>query len=130
MSAKIENYGTWKGWKRGVTHIDLLEPRVRSLEGTMLAWSASTHGPVVATTIILPDLADSAAYAQWLPTTKGKFVMVSPMQSSCRPDTNWKSFGTQESYDKIIKERAANEDNWRKRVRKTGMTTDKLFFAV
>ena len=127
VSAKIENYGTWKGWKRGVTHIDLLEPRVRSLEGTMLAWSASTHGPVVATTIVLPDLADSAAYAQWLPTTKGKFVMVSPMQSSCRPDTNWRSFGTLESYDKIIKERVANEDNWRRRIRKTGMTTDKLF---
>src|SRR6185369_891022 len=27
VNAKIENYGTWKGWKRGVTHIDLLEPR-------------------------------------------------------------------------------------------------------
>jgi len=130
VNAKIENYGEWKGWKRGVTHIDLLEPRVRTLEGTMLAWSAATKAPVIATTIILPDLADSAAYIQWLPKTKGKFVMVSPMQSTCRPDTNWKGFGTPESFDKMQKERTANEDNWRKRISKTGMTTDKIFLQL
>ena len=49
IEAKKEQYGTWRGWKRGVSHIDLMRPRVRSLEGTMLAWSPGTNGkPVTA----------------------------------------------------------------------------------
>src|SRR5471032_1892909 len=38
IEAKREPYGTWRGWRRGASHIDLVEPRVRSLEGLMLAW--------------------------------------------------------------------------------------------
>ena len=37
IEAKRENYGTWRGWRRRVSHIDLVAPRTRSLEGTMLA---------------------------------------------------------------------------------------------
>src|SRR6188768_2458221 len=38
IDARREQYGTWRGWRRGVSHIDLITPRTRSLEGTMLAW--------------------------------------------------------------------------------------------
>ncbi|MCC7132946.1 MAG: peptidase M28, partial [Gemmatimonadales bacterium] len=37
IEAARETYGTWRGWRRGTSHIDLVSPRVRSLEGTMLA---------------------------------------------------------------------------------------------
>src|SRR5678816_159162 len=61
VPARNEQYGTWVGWRRGTTHIDLVQPRVRSLEGTMLSWSGGTGGkPVDAPTVILPDLADSS----------------------------------------------------------------------
>jgi hypothetical protein len=36
ISAKNEAYGTWRGWERGITHIDMLSPRVQSLKGTQL----------------------------------------------------------------------------------------------
>src|SRR5262245_38797445 len=39
IDARREQYGTWRGWRRGASHIDLVGPRTRSLEGTMLAWS-------------------------------------------------------------------------------------------
>src|SRR5262245_64775149 len=39
IEVRNEQYGTWKGWRRGITHIDLMTPRVRTLEGMMLAWS-------------------------------------------------------------------------------------------
>src|SRR5688500_1368875 len=39
IEARREQYGTWRGWRRGASHIDLVQPRVRSLEGMMLAWS-------------------------------------------------------------------------------------------
>lgn len=39
ISAKKENWGVWRGWERGISHIDMISPRIKSLEGTQLAWS-------------------------------------------------------------------------------------------
>src|SRR6185503_16766408 len=84
VKARNEQYGTWVGWRRGVTHVDLVQPRVRSLEGTMLAWSGGTGGkPVDAPTILLPDLADSDAFNAWLPNVRGRYVLVSYAQPTC-----------------------------------------------
>ncbi|HNQ28459.1 MAG TPA: peptidase M28, partial [Aquaticitalea sp.] len=44
IEAKNEQWGEWKGWERGVTHIDMVSPRVQTLAGTQLAWNPST-GP-------------------------------------------------------------------------------------
>ena len=63
VTARSEQYGTWIGWKRGPSHAELLAPRVRSLEGTMLAWSPGTKGkPVQGAPVILADPADSAGF--------------------------------------------------------------------
>ena len=42
MEAYKEQYGTWRGWERGISHIDLVSPRVRTLEGMAAAWSPAT----------------------------------------------------------------------------------------
>ncbi len=121
IPARIEKYGEWEGWDRGITHIDLLEPRVRTLEGTMKSWSPATKkGGVKATTIILPDLADSAAYAKWFPTVKGKFVLVSQPQPTGRPESVWKEFGTDASRDSMKALQDRIQENWRNRIRKAG----------
>jgi carboxypeptidase Q len=36
ITARAEQYGTWNGWRRGTMHADLLAPRARSLEGTLM----------------------------------------------------------------------------------------------
>ena len=43
IEARNEQFGTWRGWRRGYSHIDLVAPRVRSLEGTMLGYSPGTN---------------------------------------------------------------------------------------
>jgi carboxypeptidase Q len=105
IEARRENYGTWRGWDRGVTHVDMLSPWVKSLEATQLAFSPATKKPVKATTIIIPDLADSLAFQQWLPNVKGKFVLVAMPQPTGRPEYNWKEFATKASFDKMQKEK-------------------------
>ena len=71
IEAAAEQYGTWRGWERGISHIDLLQPRVRSLEGTMLAFSPGTKkGGVTARIALLPDAPDSLAFQRWLPSVK------------------------------------------------------------
>ena len=90
ITAKNEQYGTWRSWRRGITHFDLLSPRVRTLEAMTLAWSAPTKGRVEGKVIILPDVADSAAFKAWLPAAKGSFVLVSFPQPTCRPDSSFR----------------------------------------
>ena len=98
IDATREPYGTWRGWQRGVSHIDLVEPRVRSLEGTMLAWSPGTDGKSVkAEVIVLPKFADSMEFVRWLPTAKGKVVLLSPAWPTCRPSEDWNRFATADS---------------------------------
>ncbi len=98
IEAKRDQYGTWRGWRRGVSHIDLVSPRVRSLDGMMLAWSPGTNGrAVTAPVIILPKFTDSTAFVRWLPQARGKIVMISPAWPTCRPSEDWARWATPES---------------------------------
>jgi carboxypeptidase Q len=126
IQARNERYGTWRGWRRGVTHADLVAPRVRSLEATMLAWSPGTKGAVQGDVVVLPDAPDSARFAAALPRVKGKFVLVSFPQPTCRPDSNWRQFATPESFEAMQKERAAANEAWTARVRTSGFTARDL----
>jgi carboxypeptidase Q len=123
IDAKNEKWGDWRGWERGVTHIDLISPRVRTLAGTQLAWSPSTNGKTItAEVIILPDLGDSIAFQKWLPFVKGKFVLISMSQPTGRPDYNWDEFGTKESAEKMKAARTKQTDAWTNRLKNTGKT--------
>jgi len=126
ITARAQQYGTWRGWQRGYTHVDLVAPRVRTLEGTMLAWSPGTNGPVNGPVTILPDLADSAAFRAWLPNARGKYVLVSYAQPTCRPDSNWVRWATPESFERIKAERTAGTQAWTARIQKTGYDTRTL----
>jgi len=121
VDARNEQYGKWKGWRRGATHIDLMAPRVRTLEGTLLAWSAGTAGKDVSgSTVILPQVADSTAFVAWLPQAKGKFVLVSMPQPTCRPDDNWRQFGDSASFARMRSMRDTATQRWNGRVAATG----------
>ncbi len=95
IEARQEEYGTWAAWQRGVAHVDLIAPRVRSLEATMLAWSPGTGGrPVEGEVIVLPDLKTPDEYRAWLPQARGKFVLISPPRLSCRSMAQIEEFAT------------------------------------
>jgi len=131
IRAEAQNWGVWRGWERGISHIDMVSPRVRSLEATQLAWCPSMgNKTVTAGLVILPDLADSAAYVAWMPSVKGKFVLVSVLQPTGRPDDNWDQFGTPASIQKMKDMRKEMTDNWNNRIKKTGYTTRTLPVAL
>jgi hypothetical protein len=121
VTARNERVGTWKGWRRGATHLDLVGPRTRTLEATMLAWSPGTRGrDVTAPVVVLPALADSAAFQAWLPSVRGKFVLVSAPQASCRPDENWEKWALPETFARHKARRDTLTRAWAERVRATG----------
>ena len=131
IPARAEPYGTWKGWRRGVTHLDLVEPRVRSLAATMLSFSPGTNGKTVrADVVVLPDLADSTAFKAWLPAVKGKFVAVSFPEPSCRPDSEWITTALPDSWKKFQESRAADRTAWAARIRNAAGTQRLLEIAL
>ena len=115
-----EQYGTWRGWRRGYTHLDLVAPRVRSLEGLMLAWSPGTAEPVEGGVVAFPEVADSAAFRAWLPEVRGKFVLLSLAEPSCRPDENWERLARPESVERMKAAREASRQAWGRRLGRLG----------
>jgi carboxypeptidase Q len=115
-NARKEQYGTWTGWERGITHIDLLQPRVRTLEGMMLAWSPGTSGPVQGEVVIVPDYATNAELDAWLPTVRGKLVAIAYPQPTCRPDAHYVEYGTPGALDRLRAQREREQQAFRLRV--------------
>ncbi|MFS8639191.1 MAG: M28 family peptidase, partial [Gemmatimonadota bacterium] len=131
IEARNEQYGTWTGWRRGITHIDLIEPRVRTLEGTLLAWSPGTNGKKVEGGVaILPDVQNADEFRKWLPSVKGKFVMISFPEPTCRTDDNWEEYGLPETVEAMRKARDEARQAWNERVRRTGMSPAELADAL
>ncbi|MBC5994536.1 M20/M25/M40 family metallo-hydrolase [Pontibacter cellulosilyticus] len=131
IPARNEKWGEWRGWERGITHVDMVSPRVKSLEAMQLAWSPATPAKgVTAEVITLPDVQDSVAFQKWLPNAKGKFVMISMYQPTGRPDYNWKEFATPESFEKMKKERDAQSEAYRKKLNTIGYNTRTLPVAL
>lgn len=132
ISSRMENWGEWRGWERGITHIDLVSPRVRSLEGTQLAWSPSTvkGKPINAEAIVLPLVADSMAFVKWLPNVKGKLVLISQAQISGRPDKNFEDFATKDGLAKFKKDKDEAAKAWRERLSNTKLNAKNLALAI
>lgn len=128
IPARNEQWGEWRGWERGITHIDMVSPRVQSLRGTQLAWNPSTSKEgITAEVIVLPEnVKDDADFKKWLPSVKGKIVLISMLQPTGRPDYNWEEFATEESFTKMKESRDAQETAWRDNIKAMGHTNSTL----
>ncbi len=130
IPARNEQYGTWTGWDRGITHVDLIEPRVRTLEAMNLAWSPGTDGPVEGAVVTIPVTSGPAEFQNWLPSVNGKFVAISFPQPTCRPDENWEEWATPETYAEMQRSREAAADAWDARHDATGLSSSELALAL
>lgn len=131
IKARNEQWGEWRGWERGITHVDLVSPRVVSLEAMQLAWSPGTSKEgVTAGMVTIADVADSLAFREWLPKVKGKFVLVSMPEPTGRPDDNWQEFATEESFQKMKREREEQTRAWREKISKTGYNSRSIIAVI
>ncbi len=127
IGARVEDYGTWRSWMRGPTHVDLIAPRVRSLEAIMLAWSPGTGGKDVEGEVVaMPTFLAPGDLQNFLATVKGKFVLVSVGQPTCRPDTTWAVNATPAEYSDMKTARAAADSTFARSLRAAGVTVRDL----
>lgn len=132
ISAKNEQWGVWRGWERGITHVDMMYPRVVTLNGTQKAWSPSTPKKgVTAELVVAPFFKDSLEFINWLPAVKNKFVMISSYLANGRPDDNLEKWASStESYMKIKAERTNAEEENRQSLKNTGLKKAEFVRAI
>jgi carboxypeptidase Q len=118
IPTRREQYGTWRAWRRGRTHVDLLAPRPRTLEATILGWSPGTRGAVDGDVILLPDFPDSTAFAAWLPQARGRFVLTSFAEPTCRPDENWVALARPATVERMRASRDTARRHWQTRIQR------------
>jgi hypothetical protein len=114
VTARREQYGTWPGWQKGVAHVDLVAPRVRSLEAQPLAWSPGTGGRWLEGAVVAwpADVTTPEQFDAWLPTVRGKFFLLSAPRLSCRSPQQWQEFGTPEETQRVNAEQTALQTAW------------------
>lgn len=115
IEARKEQYGTWRGWDRGITHLDLLEPRVRTLEAMMVAWSPPSNGTVTGPAILLPRFEDEGSVDAFLASARGKFVLWSFAEPTCRPDDHFREFALPGAFERFREERDRARGAWQDR---------------
>jgi carboxypeptidase Q len=118
VTAENQQYGTWKGWQRGTTHVDLVQPRVQTLNATLLGWSPGTRRAVDAAVVSLPaadQLDDPAALERWRGQVRGNFVLLSAPELTCRPMDQWREFADDATYQAFDERRQAAQQEWQSR---------------
>jgi carboxypeptidase Q len=118
IPARRERYGTWRGWRAGPTHLDLVAPRAQTLDVELLAWSVGTNGrPVEGDVVAIPDFADEAAALAWLKTIRGKFVLISAPEIMCRAPQELERNARAATVTRISQQRSENQQAFNKRFR-------------
>ena len=121
VSARNEQYGKWRGWREGWLHVDLVQPRVHTMEAHLLGWSPGTNGPVLGDVALLPEVKTPAEFEAWLPQVKGKYVLVSFAQPTCRPDSDFIGSGLPGEFQAMQRQRAAADSAWMRRLSNAGV---------
>jgi hypothetical protein len=122
ITVRAEQYGTWRGWDRGYTHIDLVTPRKRTLNGTMLAWSPGTDGPVEGEVVAMPSFRNRADFEAWLPSVAEKFVALSYAEPTCRAPESWAALATPESQRRMQVLQQNVQGEWAANIQRAGGT--------
>jgi carboxypeptidase Q len=116
IEVRREEYGTWRGWRQGAHHVDLIAPRVQTLESRLLAWSPGTAGPVEAEVVMIPAFDSALAADAWLETVAGKIILAAPMEPVCREPQALARLARPETVRRLDAERTRLRESWNRRL--------------
>jgi carboxypeptidase Q len=120
IEVRMDSVGTWRGWDQGFTHVDLLEPRRRTLEAIPMAYSPGTDGIVEGRVVAIPDGLTEADVESWLAGLEGAFVLAMPPEPTCRARQELEANAREETVAKIDSLRQAERAAWGDRLESLG----------
>jgi carboxypeptidase Q len=117
-------------WQRGHTRAELIAPNYQTLHAIAETKSPATNGPIEGSVIAIPDVRTRAEFDAWLPSAKGKFVLVSFPRPHCRPDAHWRQFSDSAEYAAMDSARSAAWKRWVGSIQTIGLGLDSLVVAI
>ena len=120
IPVRREEYGSWRGWEQGFLHVDLVSPRVQTLEAKLLAWSPGTAGPVEGEVVVPPAGMTEQGARSWLAGVRGKYVLTTAPEPMCRAPQELQRFARPETVARIDSLRAEIGRRWSRRVQPLG----------
>jgi hypothetical protein len=103
---------------------------VRTLDAMTLAWSPGTAAPVTGPVIafpMLPEEPDARAFQQ---AVRGRFVLLSAPEPTCRPTASWEAWATPGALERMRAEREAARSRFAERYAHTGMRPAQLAYLL
>ncbi len=119
ITVRKERYGTWESWRQGYLHVDLVSPRIQTLEAELLAWSPGTDGPAEGEVLLL-DAAALGEPGQWGARLAGKWILGSPSEPMCRAPQELERNARPETVARLAAARASARQDFSDRVRALG----------
>jgi carboxypeptidase Q len=117
VPARKHEYGSWRGWQDGALHVTLTAPRVQNLEANWLAWSPGTGGRAIdADVVVIPEFGSAAEAEAWLGTVRGRAVLASPPEASCREPQTLARLARPATVERMARERAETRSSWTRRL--------------
>jgi carboxypeptidase Q len=117
VPARKHEYGTWRGWREGSLLVNMTAPRHQTLEAHWLAWSPGTDGrPVDADVVMVPEFRSAAEADAWLQTVRGKAILVSPPEATCREPQAFARLARPATFERWQRERAQTQASWLRRL--------------
>jgi carboxypeptidase Q len=120
IPAHKEPYGTWRGWKRGTLHVDLLAPWTVTLEARFAGWSPGTRGPVEGDVVTLPRAVAPGQVRDLAAAVKGKFVLLSAPRPMCRAPEDLERNARPATVARVRAEEDDRLEDWAARVQALG----------
>jgi hypothetical protein len=106
VTVRKEEYGTWQGWRQGYLHVDMISPRVQTLEAELLAWSPGTGGPLEGDVVALAELVTVGSPDTWQQHLAGKWVLETVPEPTCRAPHEMEQNARPETVQRIGVQRA------------------------
>ncbi len=120
VTVRRERMGTYAGWRFGAVHADLIRPRVQTLEAHILARSPGTNGPIEADVVVVPELGSEADATRFLSSVRGRAVLVSEPEPTCREPQSLERLALPETVQRLSAERSRLAESWRNRLSALG----------
>ncbi len=120
VAVRREQYGTWRGWRQGTLHVDLLAPRVQTLEAKLLAWSPGTDGAIEGDVMEIPVFDTEAEVSTWLRGIRGKIILASAPEATCREPQALERLAREETVRRLEGARRNAVSSWGARLRELG----------
>ena len=130
ISSENEQFGQWRAWERGISHIDMMSPWVKSLEGQQLSWSASTKKNGELGEVVIIPKKSKEVFDSWLKTIKGKHVLFGTPDISGRPDYDIERWAKESTLEEIRRSRITKRSRDSRNLRKTGYAYGDMIKAI